>query len=507
MASGTGESHIFPVRSGDSFKVMSVLRNRWLQLSVLTAFFAGIGINALRLKYCVIDFDLWWHLKVGGWIVQHFDVPHTGILSRTAAERPWVAYSWGYEVLLSRAYAWFGLIGVGVFGTLLTMGVAFCAYWMLLRLSGRFWLSAILAWIVVAAFLFNGMPRPVFFSQMLYGVTLALLLEAQRSGNVKLLYWLPPLMLLWANLHIQFIYGLFAVGLFVVVHLLHRILGLTRHRPRFFKPAPLPLKPLLVTLALCVLATIIGPNFYRSYLAVLAYTKAKIAYNIIMELQPLSFRGPSNFLELFLAAGGFYAIGWQRKIDLFKLLLLVVASIVAFRTMRDGWFLCFSAGACIADLPAPPAQVDRAPSWTELVATACALAVILLIAGPLVNFNVRGIDRAISADYPVNAVNFLRRNGFSGPLYNNLNWGGFLMWYLPELPVAVDGRNDLYGDDLDKIFYNSQSAFPSYVTDPYLDESRLVILDSTLPLAKILTIDRRFRLVYRDDIATVYMHN
>ena len=486
---------------------MSFWRNRWLQLSVLTVFLAGIGINALRLKYCVIDYDLWWHLKVGDWIVDHFAVPHTGILSRTAVDRVWVAYSWGYEVLLSRAYAWFGLIGAGVFGTLLTVGVAFFVYWMLRRLSGHFWLSFILAWIVVSAFLFNGMPRPVFLSQMLYCVTLALLLEAQRSGNLKLLYGLPALMLLWANLHIQFIYGLFVVGLFVGANLAQHILDSAGYSPGFLKPATLPWKPLLAILALCVLATIAGPNLYRPYLAVLTYTKAKFTYNIIMELQPLSFRGFSNFLELFLAAGGFYAVGWQRKIDPFKLLLLVVASAAAFRTMRDGWFICISAAACIADSPALEAKRERAESWTELAMSACGLTVVLLVAAPVVNFTSRGIDRAISADYPVNAVNFLRRNGFSGPLYNNLNWGGFLMWYLPELPVAVDGRNDLYGDDLDKIFYYSQSAFPSYSTDPYLEESRLVILDSTLPLAKILIIDSRFRMIYHDDIATVFMRN
>jgi hypothetical protein len=486
---------------------MNVLRNRWFHLSLLTIFLAAIGVNALRLKYCVIDFDLWWHLKVGDWIVQHFAVPHTGILSRTVAERPWVAYSWGYEVLLSRAYAWFGLIGVGVLGTLLTVGVAFFVYWMLRRLSGHFWLSFILAWIVVSAFLFNGMPRPVFLSQMLYCVTLALLLEAQRSGNLKLFYGLPPLMLVWANLHIQFIYGLFAVGLFVGVNLAQQILYSTGYSPGFLKPPTLPWKPLLVTLALCVLATIVGPNLYRPYLAVLAYTKAKFTYNIIMELQPLSFRGFSNFLELFLAAGGFYAVGWQRKIDPFKLLLLVVASAAAFRTMRDGWFICISAAACIADSPGLEAKGVRAESWAELTFCACVLTAVLLVAAPVVNFTARSIDRAISADYPVNAVNFLRRNGFSGPLYNNLNWGGFLMWYLPELPVAVDGRNDLYGDDLDKIFYYSQSAFPSYSTDPYLEESRLVILDSTLPLAKILTIDSRFRMIYHDDIATVFARN
>ena len=483
---------------------MNFLRNRWVQLSAFTVFLAAIGINALKLKYCVIDYDIWWHLKVGDWIIEHFAVPHTGILSRTAAARPWVAYSWGYEVLLSRSYAWFGLVGLGLFGTLLTMGVAFSIYWMSRRISGRFWVAGILAGFVCGAFLFNVMPRPVFFSMMLYCVTLALLFEAQRTGRVKLLYWLPPLLLVWTNLHIQFIYGLFAIGLLTAVNLLQASVEHCELAPSFLKPAALPAKPLLAILALCLLATLIGPNFYQPYLAVFAYTKAKFTYKIIMELQPLSFRGFSNFLELFLAAAGFYVVGWQKKIDLFKLFLLVAASVVAFRTMRDGWFLCISAAACIADFPSPEAVRERAESWGELAIAAATLAVILLIAAPAVDFNTREIDHAISADYPVNAINVLRRQPFSGPLYNNLNWGGFLMWYLPELPVSIDGRNDLYGDELDEVFYYSESAFPSYQTDPYLNEAGLVLLDSKLPLARILSIDPRFRLVYRDEIATVY---
>jgi hypothetical protein len=77
---------------------------------------------------------------------------------------------------------------------------------------------------------------------------------------------------------------------------------------------------------------------------------------------------------------------------------------------------------------------------------------------------------------------------------------------MPEYPPAIDGRNDLYGDELDQLFYDSQSAGKSYLTDPYLNEAGVVLLDSTIPLAKILTIDPRFNLIYHDDIATVYAH-
>lgn len=483
---------------------MSLLQTRWTQLAALTAFLAAVGIQALRLKYCVLDFDIWWHLKVGDWILEHWSLPHSGILSRTAANLPWVAYSWGYEVLLSRAYTWFGLMGIGIFGVTLTMGVAFSCFWMLRRLSARFWPALILAAVTCYAFLFNGMPRPVFFSQMLFCITLTLLFEAQRRAHVHLLYWLPPVFLLWANLHIQFIYGLFAVGLFVGVNLLlHLLVSFGFNLGHFVKPS-LPLRSLLVVFGLCVLATILGPNFYHPYLVVWAYTKAKFAYTMIVELQPLTFRGFTDFVELFLAAAGFYAVGWQKKIDVFKLILLVVATVVAFRTMRDAWFVCFSAAACLADLSAPETSKEHAYAWPEAITVAAAVLVLLFLAAPAADFNAGGLDRAISVSYPVNAVNFLRRNPVPGPLYNNLNWGGFLMWYLPELPVAVDGRNDLYGDDLDRLFYHSESAFSSYTTDPYLNESGVVILDSHLPLAKVLTIDPRFRLIFHDDIATVF---
>jgi hypothetical protein len=513
-------------------ELSALLRTRLVQLAALAGLLVIVGVMALQLKYFVLDSDIWWHLKVGDWIVGHMGVPHTGILSRTAANRPWVAYSWGYEVLLSRAYAWFGLIGIGVFGTVLTLAVAYSIFWMMRRLSSQFWVAWIGTLIVCWSFLFNGTPRPFFFSIGLFAVTLTLLLEANRSDRVQMLYWLPLIFLVWANLHIQFIYGLFLVGLFIAVNLAQRIASALSISPGFLLPPTLPAANLVAVGAACALATLCGPYFYHPYLVVLEYSKAKFAYSIIIELQPLSFRGYSHFLELLVMAAGFFAVGWQASLrranapsgqqndsaslDLFKLALLSIAAVVAFRTMRDAWFICLPAAACVADLFAARAK-DRQPgSSTEAIAPAwhesfveragiiAVTAILLVIFSTNTDFNERGLDRAISSTYPVNAINFLRRNPVPGPLYNNLNWGGFLMWYMPDYPVAIDGRNDLYGDDLDKIFFNTQIAEKSYTTDPYLNESRVVLLDSHLPLAKILTIDPRFQVVYHDDIATVF---
>lgn len=485
-------------------KLLALSRIRLLQLCALVALLTGVGVIAFQLKYCVLDPDIGWHLKTGDWIIGHRGVPHTGILSRTVANRPWVAYSWGYDLLLSRAHAWFGLLGVGLFGTLLTMAVAYAVYWMLRRLSGRFWPAWALTGVVCSSFLFNFMPRSFFFSAALFAVTLTLFLEANRNGRVQTLYWLPPIFLLWANLHTQFVYGLIAVGLLVAVSLSQRLLSRLGIAPGFLHPPTLPTTHLVVLLALCALAILVGPNFYRPYQVAYDYSKAKFPYSALTEQQPFPFRDYSDYVKLSLTAAGFLAVGWRKKLDLYKLALLTIASLVAYRAMRDAWFICISAAACLADFPAPETECDRPESWFEKAGVATAVAVLLALLSPSTDFNPRGLDRAVRARYPVNAVDFLRRIPVPGPLYNNFNWGGFLAWYLPEYPVAVDGRTDLYGDDLDWLFFNSEIGARSYTTDPYLNEAGVVLLDSQLPLAKILAADPRFQMVFRDQISTMF---
>ncbi|MGA9566146.1 MAG: hypothetical protein WBS19_11530 [Candidatus Korobacteraceae bacterium] len=485
-------------------ELRALSRWRTVQLTVLALLLSAVGIISFSIKLCILDLDIWWHLKVGDWIVQHLAVPHTGILSRTAANRPWVAYSWGYEVLMSRAYASFGFLGIGLYGTLLTIGIAFTVYWMLRRISGKFWTSVGLAVPCCYAFLFTIMPRPMFFSIMLFCVVLALLFEANRSGRIERLYWLPLIFLLWANLHIQFLYGLFPVGVLLGVTLLLWVLERTGKSPSFLAPRTLPPGKLAAIFAACVLATCIGPYSYHLYGVIAEYSKAKSAYSLIVELQPLTFRAMNHYVQLLLCAAAFIAVGWQKRVDLFKLALLTVAAIVAFRTMRDSWFLCTVAAACIADVVAGYGEKEKPESALELAGVFATVAIALLLFARGTDFTTQGLDQAISRRFPVKAVNFLRQNPVPGPLYNTLDWGGFLMWYMPNYPVAIDGRNDLYGDELDERFIATQRGDESYKQDAYLNESGVVLIRRSDGLYFTLNQDARFSLIYQDPIAAVF---
>jgi hypothetical protein len=496
-------------RGGVGFvnELRPLLGLRWLQVLTLAGLLVTVGVIAFNLKFSVLDLDIWWHLKVGDWIIQHKAVPHTGLFSWTAADRPWVAYSWGYEVLMSRAYAWFGLVGVGVYGTLLTLGVAYFIYWMTRRLSGRFWLACILAIVTCSAFLFNLMPRPVFLSMMLFCVTLTLVLEAHRTGRVHLLYWLPLIFLLWANLHIQFIYGLFVVGLLLATNLAQRLAARLGWEPTWLLPPSLPAATLAAVFAACVIATCIGPYSYHLYQVIFQYSQAKVPYRMIRELQPINFRAGSHYVELLLMAFAFFAVGRRRQVDVFKLLLLSIAGAVAFRTMRDAWFICIPAAACIADALADETTREAKETWRQKVAVAAVVAVSLFVFAGSTDFNTRGLDRAISGFLPVNAVNYLRKNPAPGPLYNTLDWGGFLTWYMPDYPVAIDGRTDLYGDELDEQFFDTANGAPSYINDAYLNQAGVVILQKSNNLVSVLQADPRFQLVYEDQLAAVFVRS
>ncbi len=479
---------------------------RLLQLLTLTALLAGAGFVSMQRKFSVLGSDIGWHLKTGDWIVEHRAFPHTGILSRTAATRPWAAYSWGYEVLLSRSYAWFGLVGVALYGTALTLLVVFSIFWMARRLSGKFWLASVLTVLCCYSFLLlRIVPRPVFFSIALFCAVLTLLFDAQRSARVQPLYWLPAVFLVWANLHIQFIYGLAVVGVLLAINVVQELAERAHLLPDYIAPRRLPSTALATVFVLCVLATMLTPYSYHLYAVVFHYSQAKVPYRMVQELQPFRLRFYGSYVQLLLAAAAFAVVGFQKKFDLFKLFLLLIATALAFRTMRDAWFQCTIAAACLAEVARAHGEPEARETPLQLAGVFSAVGLLLLLLARPAGCNEEGLQRTIAAMYPVDAVHYLQQHPAPGPLWNIFDWGGFLAWYLPQYPVGVDPRTDLYGDELLNRFNQTENGDPGYRSDPYLNEAGVVMLRPRDPLAALLERDPRFRGVYEDKVAALYV--
>jgi len=76
---------------------------------------------------------------------------------------------------------------------------------------------------------------------------------------------------------------------------------------------------------------------------------------------------------------------------------------------------------------------------------------------------------------------------------------------MPDYPVVVDGRTDLYGDDLNKMLFDTSNGEASYKDNPYINESGIVVLHRYDGLVSALDQDSRFRKIYEDQIASVFV--
>lgn len=108
----------------------------------------------------------------------------------------------------------------------------------------------------------------------------------------------------------------------------------------------------------------------------------------------------------------------------------------------------------------------------------------------------------VEKGYPVQAVAWIRAHRPPGPLFNSYNWGGYLTWALPEYPVFIDGRADLYGEDLIGQWWEVVNAGPGY--REILDRwgVRLVLLEPDHPVVQRLPAEG-WRVLYRDQMAVV----
>jgi hypothetical protein len=456
----------------------------------------------------IYDLDLWWHLRDGDVIVAQHSVPVQGVFSQYPTH-PWVAYSWGFEVLVSRFHHWFGLVGLVGFRTGLEVAITLLLFAILRRTSGSFWK----AWALTVAGMWAmhhcmGL-RPTLTSILMFAVEIGLIFEVRRRGKDGLLFLMPPLFLVWANLHIQFIYGLFVLGLFVTVCVVRSILP--KNWSASLEPdRELPVSSVLAVAGLSVMATFMGPYTWHLYAVILNLVRSPAMYGMIVELQALSFRVPEHFMVLLIVVAAFFTLGWQRSRDPFKLALLIACSLVAFRAQRDSWFVCIPALAIIADRELAVAQEavhSRARTLAFAAATGLATVLVFLLVAWDSKVDNNSLQRALTGYFPVQACDFIRSTIPPGPLYNNLNWGGFIVWSLPGYPVAIDGRTDLYGDEALNRFFRTEQGSGEWWNDPDLQAARLVLLDRRTQLAAVLHHDPRFRVAYEDQVAVVFLRN
>src|SRR5262249_4795112 len=190
-------------------------------------------------------------------------------------------------------------------------------------------------------------------------------------------------------------------------------------------------------------ATFVNPYHVWVYRPILEYGTQTGAFKMIQELTALDFRQPPDWIFLALTLVTVFVLGRRsqgprRTVTSWDFRLFASACVFAFRARRDIWFVLL---AVLAILPTPNAEARSVRfRLTRRRAGLIALMTLAITIGLALGRRIseERMREAVGQTFPVRAAAVVRAGGFTGPIYNQFDWGGYLIWELPHLRVCMD---------------------------------------------------------------------
>ncbi|GMA51706.1 hypothetical protein GCM10025857_30630 [Alicyclobacillus contaminans] len=450
------------------------------------------------------DPDTPWHLATGRYILTHHTVPTTDPFSWTMRGQPWVTQEWLFETVLAWLGMHFGFAGLWLLITVVHTATVLVLYRVCRNQSAGHPVSA-----AVCACLGTLVPlvfwtmRPQMVSYLMFTVFLWILSNVRR-GRFRVLWLVPPLMLIWANAH-----GSSTIGIFML--LLEVALSFV---PRLGRLQPLALPKgarwrLLLAALVGAGVGLINPNSYR------AYTYALLSTNPTMVDNINEWHSPNFHMDIFkygllpfLMLSCLILMGRRTRLPLRETLYFMGSFGVMLIYQRFAPYMAISAAVLLA--PVLAAWVPRRLCATRFVRMISGLVMF----GSLVYFGTQLPEAKGPVDahwstgsYPVYAVNWLEQHHLTSRILNAYQWGGYLIYR--GIPTFVDGRTD--------IFLQGQNVFSDYlaIKDVWWNGPDLidiykcdvVLFPSGDPVVTYLVHNPEWHVAYQDATAEVLVRN
>jgi hypothetical protein len=427
-----------PARSATGFKSIA-------------AFAVPIGLVQLAVLYAVLavrpivgrpDPDFWWHLRVGDDILRH-GIPREDTYSWTMRGEPFVAHEWLSEALIAAVQRGFGYWGNVVIFDLIAIGALAVMAALAMRLGVGSRTITLLSVVAVAAMLAFVTVRPQAFTWLFFSIYVYALTVEPDSRRTRI--GLPLMMILWANLHLGFTYGLVVLGALLAARVIDRLRG---RGADVLGAAAL--------LALCTVATFANPHGPAILTYPFTYLDDREALSMISEWQsPLTIN--LTLIPYLLSVLALIAAAWPtlRRSTFHGLLLLGFLGI-SFGAARNIPFVALLlvplAGAALQRAPAEtneaaPKRRRRTTMPLRLAAPLFAgvLVALFAVAVRVADASLSTIGGPNDADYPHGGAAYAQEHLRDAHIYNHYTWGGYLLWAAPDVPVFIDGRSDFYG--------------------------------------------------------------
>jgi hypothetical protein len=367
------------------------------------------------------------------------------------------------------------------------------------------------------------LARPHLVSLFFFVLTYGWCIRYYRDGD-RSAWWIPVVMAVWCNVHGAFLGGLIVIGCSLVGQILSvprdvvwrkRILGFS------------------LMFVLSILATLVNPYGPKLHMHLIDLLFSSGVRDLIDEWRAPDFQAAdARPLELMLLLGIVLLAVGQRRVTVFSLIhwivwihyALVAVRQVAFAavvvapvlgeltvdlwpSLRDRFGLGW-AGRWIEEIgrrASEWAATERGARWPvwSLVGSAMLLG-ITAVGASLPAFGI-GMARLSPERWPIAAVDALNFEPSYGPVFNDLNWGGYLILQAdPPRAVFADDRFELYGRRFIQDYLAALQYGPAWQELLRQYEFEFVLIRPDVPLARVLAESTDWNTVHRDATAVLY---
>jgi hypothetical protein len=477
-------------------------------------------------QFLLGDGDTGWHIRTGEWIMANGRVPEHDVFSFTKAGQTWYAWEWLSDVLFAWLYHHGGLAIVVVFGIFLISLTMALLFRLVLRHCNNPLIAIGCTCLACAASTIHWLARPHLFT-MFFVVILLAVLDRAREGRTRLLLVLPPMMVLWTNLHGGFFVGLVVIGAYAAGEVALVLFSPDQEE----RSQAIRLAEWYVLTALgCAAATFLNPYTYHLHSHIIQFFSEPYHFQNINEYQSINFHGGAapylegmlflgvisavwllrhrNFTPLILAVGwGHLALFSARNIPLFAIIAAPIAAqgldemLSSLHEIKTAAWIQRLV-SWLKDAASDFGETDRL--WRLHLTSAFAIVVLaLLITSPNATGKLK--PEYDPARYPSKALAVLRANP-EARVFADDEWGDYLIYNLSPggHKVFVDGRDDFYGQKFEEKYMGFMNV--KYDWEQYLRQYRIdtVLLSTTSPLATVIKESRHWRTVYDDSVAIVF---
>jgi hypothetical protein len=462
--------------------------------AVWTPPLAALAVFALTLfaPQVLNDGDTWSHLATGDWILAHGAVPSVDPFSFTMAGAPWSAHEWLAELLLALAFRAAGWSGV----VLLTAAAAAAAVLILTRRVARNLEGpALLATTLLGVSLLSPslLARPHVLALPILAAWASGLMAAREADRAPSLFLLP-LMVLWANLHGGFAFGLALIAPFAIEATLAAPqsgrLAVIRDWSLFALPA--------------VGAALLNPRGLEGLLFPVRLLGMAGLSNI-GEWQPASF---SHLEPLEVGLLGLLGLALVKpvRVPLVRLALLIGLAHLSLQHGRHQMLLGMIAPMLLAAPIARAIGQEAAPAgetnrYRPAILTTAALAVALAavrIVWPIV--------RVDGPTAPIAALDAVPAAMRERPVLNGYAFGGYLIW--AHVRPFIDGRADMFGDEFLALYGRLTAPDPAALDDVLAHYAiAWTIFPRGAGVAAIMDREPGWRRLYADSFAVVHVRD